>query len=110
MKRTLIILALGIALSAQAKLSRERRQVFNASILNFDAHRYAVDLENWRHGSHSYGYRVGDRLLLKGSQLDYNGVVTVYQINGDVLYVRYDRARSQRAEPALRLRVRRLGR
>lgn len=110
MKTTLIILALALAISAEAKLSVTRHRTFNASILNFSATEYAVDLENWRHGTSSYGYRVGDRLLLRGSRLDYNGVVMVYQITGDVLHVRYATPRSQRAEEAVRLRITRLGR
>lgn len=107
---TLTILALALTLSAQAKLSVTRHRTFNASILNFGAREYAVDLENWRHGTNSYGYKVGDRLLLRGSRLDYNGKVTVYQITGDVLHVRYATARSQRAEERVRLRITRVGR
>lgn len=109
--RTLIItLALLGAIATHGKMHVDRTRTFNASILNFGPREYAVDLENWRHGTSAYGYRVGDRLLLKGSQLDYNGVVTVYAITGDVLHVRYKRARSQRAEEAVRLRIQRLGR
>lgn len=110
MKTTLTILALALALSAQAKLSTSRQQTFNASILNFSATEYALDLENWRHGTSSYGYHVGDRLLLKGSQRGFNGIVTVYQITGDVLHVRYRRVPPHNVEEAVRLRITRIGR
>lgn len=110
MKTTILLTALILATSAQARLHTERRQTFNASILNFDAYRYAVDLDNTRHGTYAFGYRVGDRLKLRGSRLDYNGHVTVYQITRDVLHVRYDRPRSQRAEESLRLTIQRIGR
>lgn len=107
---TLIILALALAISAQAKLSVTRHQTFRASILNFSATEYAVDLDNTRHGTHAYGYKVGDRLLLRGSRLDYNGRVVVYQITGDVLHVRYAKPRSQRAEESVRLTITKIGR
>lgn len=105
MKQLLILTALILATSAQAKLSVEHRRTFNASILQMDARRYAVDLENWRHGTHAYGYRVGDRLKLRGSRLDYNAHVVVEQVVRDILIVRYDRPRSGRAEEAVKLTI-----
>lgn len=109
--KTLTILALALAMSAQAQLtSRPRHQTFNASILNFSATEFALDLENWRHGTSSYGYRIGDRLHLKGSQRGFNGHVVVYQITGDVLHVRYRRVPPNNVEEAVRLRITRVGR
>lgn len=111
MKTTLTILALALAMSAQAKLtSRPRHQTFDASILNFSATEFALDLENWRHGASSYGYRVGDRLHLKGSQRGFNGTVVVYQITRDILHVRYNRVPTNSFEAAVRLRITMVGR
>jgi len=109
-KQPLTLLALILATSAHANMSAQRHQTFNASILNFSATEFAVDLENWRHGTHAYGYRVGDRLMLKGSRRGFNGRVTVYQITGDVLHVRYNRVPPNNVEEAVRLRITRIGR
>ena len=110
MKTTLIANALVLVTSASAKLHVERRATFNASFLQMDAHRYALDLDNKTHGTHAYGYRAGDRLLLRGSRQGFNGQVVVERTHGDVLYVRYSRARTQNHEVAVRLTIIKLGR
>lgn len=111
MKRLMILTALAMTLSAQATLtSRPRHQTFDASLLQISATEFALDLENWRHGTSSYGYRVGDRLHLKGSQRGFNGTVVVYAITRDVLHVRYSRVPPNNVEEAVRLRITRAGR
>lgn len=108
MKTIILLTALLLVTSAQANMSVERHRTFNASILNFDAYRYAVDLENWRHGTQAYGYRVGDRLKLQGSQF-HDGHCVVYDITRDVLHVRFAKPRNQQAEPVVSLRITRIG-
>lgn len=105
MKSILALCLLAVTVSAGISV---KHRAFNASILNMDARTYAVDLENWRHGTHAYGYRAGDVLILHGSRMGYNGRVVVQSVVRDILIVRFPGPRSQRAEPSVRLVIHRI--